>query len=198
MGVATQSLSCEISIVQAKNLELKSHGNLFVRYYLSSGHNKRIQINTQEISSKSDLFWNEFFSLECLGTQDSINNLKQESVVFELRWRNTKSILGKIGGSQLLGRAKIPWKTVLESPKMEIEKWVMMVSKKNCSVLADDVKPPSVQIALRVRVPEMVAMEKRNGKLRKWENDDCGCCKDSGCRCQDYEIFASVAAFEAL
>ncbi|XP_050204688.1 uncharacterized protein LOC126654755 [Mercurialis annua] len=202
MGVTTtQSLSCEINIVQAKNLNLKSHGNLFVRYYLSSGNNKRIQLNTQEISSKSNLIWNESFSLECLGTQDSINNLKQETVVFELRWRNTKPILGKIGGSKLVGRAEIPWKTVVESPRMEIEKWVMMISEKNCKN-DDYFEAPSVEIQMKVRVQEIVVMEKmkkRNGKLRDWKNDDqCGCCKDSGCKCQDYEIFALVAAFEAL
>ncbi|XP_050204687.1 uncharacterized protein LOC126654753 [Mercurialis annua] len=198
---ATQSLSCEINIVQAKNLNLKSHGNLFVRYYLSSRNNKRIQLNTQEISSKSNLIWNESFSLECLGTQDSINNLKQETVVFELRWRNTKPILAKIGGSKLVGRAEIPWKTVVESPRMEIEKWVMMVSEKNCRGVVNDYKLPSVQIQMKVKVQEIVILEKmkkRNGKLRDWKNDECGCCKDSGCKCQDYEIFALVAAFEAL
>ncbi|KDP46843.1 hypothetical protein JCGZ_24052 [Jatropha curcas] len=207
MGLASQSpssFSFEIEVLQAKNLELKSHGHLFVRYYLSSGNNKRIKLQTNEISSKSNLFWNESFSLECLGTEDSINSLKKESVVFELRWRNTtNSFLGKInGGSKLLGRAQIPMDTIFESPKMEMEKWVMMLSEnKSCAVLDDDVKPPSVKIAMRVRGAEMVIKEqkkkkkkKRNGRL----SDGCGCCKDSGCKCQDYEIFALVGAFEAL
>lgn len=105
-------------------------------------------------------------------------------------------MLGKIGGSQLLGRAEIPWKTVLESPDMEMEKWVMMASIKRCVV--DGVKPPSVQIAMRVRVPSIMDMEKkkRNDRLKKW--DECGCCKDGGCKCEDYDIFALVAALEAL
>ncbi|OAY35848.1 uncharacterized protein LOC110628644 [Manihot esculenta] len=202
------SLSCEISLLQAKNLELKSHGNLFVRFYLSAGNNRKlIQLNSQEISSKSSLFWNQSFSLECsssgtdLDREFSIDNLKEESVVFELRWRNTNPILGKItGGSQLLGRAEIPWKTVVESPEMEIEKWVMMIgsSKKSCGLLVDGVKPPSLQIAMKVRVSEMAAMEKkkkkRNGKLR----EEYGCCRESGCKCEDYEIFAMVGAFETL
>ncbi|CAK7334629.1 unnamed protein product [Dovyalis caffra] len=202
MGAAAQvfltCLSCEIEILQAKNVEFKSHGRLFVRYYISAGNNKRIQLNSQEISAKSNLFWNESFSLDCLGTEDSIDNLKQETVVFELRWRNSRnSILGKIGGSQLLGRAEVPWKTVLESPNLEMEKWVMMVPKKGS--VPDDIKPPSVQIGMRVRVPAMAEMEKkkkRNGRLKKL--DECGCCKDSGCRCEDYDIIALVGAFEAL
>ncbi|KAI9394310.1 hypothetical protein POPTR_005G076100v4 [Populus trichocarpa] len=196
-GIASTCLGIEIEIFQAKNIEVKSHGSLFVRYYLSAGKNKRIQLKSREISSKSNLFWNESFSLECIGTEDSINNLKQETVVFELRWRNTNPILAKIGGSQLLGRAEVPWKTVLESPNLEMESWVMMVPKKGS--VPDDVKPPSVQIAMRARVPEMTEMEKKNrrdGRLRK--RDGCGCCKDSGCRCEDYEIFALVVALEAL
>ncbi|KAJ6419437.1 hypothetical protein OIU84_029531 [Salix udensis] len=173
-GAATQGLmtclSCEIEILQAKNVEFKSHGSLFVRYYLSTGNNKRAQLNSREISAKADLFWNESFSLQCSGTEDSINSLKQ---------------------------AEVPWKTVLESPKLEMEKWVRMVPNKG--VVPDDVKPPSVQIAMRVRVPAMAEMEKtkrRNGSLKRW--DDCGCCKDSGCRCEDYDIFFLVAALEAL
>uniref|UniRef100_A0A6N2LIW1 C2 domain-containing protein n=1 Tax=Salix viminalis TaxID=40686 RepID=A0A6N2LIW1_SALVM len=200
-GVATQGLmtclSCEIEILQAKNVEFKSHGSLFVRYYLSTGNNKRAQLNSREISAKADLFWNESFSLQCSGNEDSINSLKQQTVVFELRWRSTNPILGKVRGSQLLGRAEVPWKTVLESPKLEMEKWVRMVPNKG--VVPDDVKPPSVQIAMRVRVPAMAEMEKtktRNGRLKRW--DDCGCCKDSGCRCEDYDIFVLVAALEAL
>ncbi|KAG5245170.1 hypothetical protein OIU76_002656 [Salix suchowensis] len=201
MGAAAEGimmgtcLSIEIEIFQAKNIEFRSHGSLFVRYYLSSGKNKRIQLNSREISSKSNLlFWNESFSLECLGTDDSINNLKQETVVFELRWRNTNPILAKIGGSQLLGRAEVPWKTVLESPNLEMEKWVMLVPKQGS--VPDDVKPPSVQIAMRARVPEMAEMAKknrRNGRLK-----GRACCKDSGCRCEDYDIFALVVALEAL
>ncbi|KAJ9177605.1 hypothetical protein P3X46_012808 [Hevea brasiliensis] len=196
MGAASlcpSSLSCEIRIVQAKNIELKSHGNLFVRFYLPAGNKKKIQLNSQEISSKSNLLWNQSFSLECSGTdQDSISNLKQESVVFELRWRNTNPILGKIsGGSQLLGRAEIPWKTAVESPKMEIEKCFMMLSKKTCSLLVDGVKPPSLQISMKVRVPKM---EKKKKKMLR---DECGCCSGSGCKCEDYEMFALVGAFEA-
>uniref|UniRef100_A0A6N2LJ22 C2 domain-containing protein n=1 Tax=Salix viminalis TaxID=40686 RepID=A0A6N2LJ22_SALVM len=152
-GAATQGLmtclSCEIEILQAKNVEFKSHGSLFVRYYLSTGNNKRAQLNSREISAKADLFWNESFSLQCSGNEDSINSLKQQTVVFELRWRSTNPILGKI--------------------------------------------------AMRVRVPAMAEMEKtkrRNGRLKRW--DDCGCCKDSGCRCEDYDIFFLVAALEAL
>ena len=185
------SLSCELRIIQAKNVESKSKGSFFVRYYLSTGSNKTIQLNTREISSKSDLSWNESFALDCFGSQDSMDNLKQQTVVFELRWRNKVPVLGNIGGSQLLGRAEIPWKQVFESQNMEIEKWITMDSTKG-HVL------PKLQVGMRIQVPAMVEMERRtHGMVSKW--DECGC-KDGHCysSCGDYEIFALAAVLEAF
>ncbi|KAL4645363.1 hypothetical protein ACB092_02G230100 [Castanea dentata] len=192
------SLSCELRIIQAKNVEFKSTGSFFVRYYLSAGSNKGIRLNTREISSKSDLSWNESFSLDCFGGQDSMDNLKQENVVFELRWRNKAPVLGKIGGSKLLGRAEIPWNQVFESPNMEIEKWVTMVSTGG-HVLEGD-KPPKLQVGMGIQVSAMVEMERRtHGKVNKREYE-CGCKNghDYSCTCGDYEIFALTAALEAF
>jgi hypothetical protein len=121
-----------------------------------------------------------------------MDNLKQQNVVFELRWRNKVPVLGKIGRSHLLGRAEIPWKQVFESPNMEIEKWVTMVSKKG-HVL------PKLQVGMRIQVPAMVEMERRTlGKVNKWD-DQCGC-KDGHClsSCGDYEIFALAVVLEAF
>ncbi|XVF17236.1 hypothetical protein REPUB_Repub10bG0102500 [Reevesia pubescens] len=206
MGISNfiSSLSCELRILQSKNIEPKSSGNLFVRYFLSAGNNKRIQLNSQEIHSKSEqLIWNESFSLEFSGAEESINDLKQQTLVFELRWRRTIPVVfGKLGKSQLLGRAEMPWKAVFESPNMEIDKyWVTMVSM-NDRVL-ESLKPPSLQISMKVvlRGPAMVEIEKKkkNRKERLNNNwDGCGC-KDigRGCNsCADYEIFALAAVME--
>ncbi|KAK3226092.1 hypothetical protein Dsin_005954 [Dipteronia sinensis] len=225
------SLSCEVGIVKAKNIELKSNsssttGGVFVRYYLSGGNNKRsIKLNSQEISSsKSDddelmMIWNESFSLECVGTEESIKNLSQQSVVFELRWRpdikasSLKYLLGKKKSkSRLLGRAEIPWKTVFESQNMEIQNWVVMVPNKkgnnsSARVLDQDhvlkLAAPSLQVSMTVvidhQVPKMVE-KKNNNKSSSWV-DECGCSDDhhhGGCNCADYEIFALVAALESL
>lgn len=203
MGASSRclsSLNCEVSILRAKNIELKSSGDLFVRCYLSAGNNTRVQLNSKEISSKSDLFWDEFFSLECLGTEEAINSLKQGTVVFELRWRSAKSVLGRIGGSKLLGTAEIPWKNVFESPYMEIETWVWMTSKN--SHVNPDVKPPSVQVQMKVGVPpsEITNERTQNEKLRRRLDESCGC-KDGGCQSVDYvdyEFFALGFALEAL
>ncbi|KAE7998092.1 hypothetical protein FH972_002670 [Carpinus fangiana] len=197
MGAPLQlsSLTCNLTIMQAKNVDFKSTGTLFVRYYLSAGNNKRIRLNTREISSKSDLCWNESFSLDCFVSQDSMDSLKQENVVFELRWRSKVPVLGRIGGSQLLGRAEIPWKEVCESPNMEMEKWVTM-GQVGVS------KPPKLQVAMKVQVlPAMEEMERRrNRNVKKWDDHDeyCGCKDVHGLSCEDYDIFALAAALEAF
>ena len=191
------SLSCELRIIQAKNVEFKSKGSFFVRYYLSAGNNKGIRLNTREISSKSDLSWNESFSLDCFGNQDSMDNLKQESVVFELRWRNKVPVLGKIGGSQLLGRAEIPWKQVFESPNMEIENWVTMASTRRH--VLEGAKPPKLQVGMRIQVSAMVEMEGRTQRKVNKREYECGCINGHDySTCGDYEIFALTAALEAF
>ncbi|GAV83092.1 hypothetical protein CFOL_v3_26543 [Cephalotus follicularis] len=158
------SLSCELRIIQAKNIEFKSSGGFFVRYYLSTENNKRVQLNSRlAISSKSNIIWNEVFSFGCLGPEESIDNLKKQTVVFELRWRNTVPVFGKVGKSQLVGRAEIPWKTVFESPNMEMETCVILVSK-NSNVF-ELVSPPSLQIAMKVRVPAMVEIDKKRRNI---------------------------------
>ncbi|KAJ7956830.1 C2 domain protein [Quillaja saponaria] len=185
------SFSFELRIIQAKNIEFKSTENLFVRIYLSAGNNNKIQLNTQKVSSKFDPFWNQSISMDCLGNQDSIQSLKQETVVFELRRRNTS------WGSQLLGRAEVPWKAVLESPNMELEEyWVTMVSTKNARIV-EGLKPPKLQVGLRIGVPAVVEDIKCR-KHKKWDLDQCGCKDGHGCSAGDYDIFVIAAALEAF
>ncbi|KAB2058115.1 hypothetical protein ERO13_A11G201900v2 [Gossypium hirsutum] len=196
------SLCCELKVLQARNIELKYPGNLFVRYYLFAGSNKRVKVDSHEISSKLDPIWNESFSLECSGTQESINGLKQQTLVFELRCRSKMmTVLGKMGKSKLLGRAEIPWKAVLESPNMEIEKYWVTMSVNDC--VLESLKPPSIQISMKLgEGPAIVETEKKKKRKQSLKNswDGCGC-KDVGggcCSCADYEIFALAAAMEAL
>lgn len=193
------SLRCELRVIRAKNIESKCMGCLFVRCYISAGKNKRIRLESKEISSESNLVWNQSFSLDCFGNKQSISMLMQGTVVFELRWRNIVPVFGRIGRkSQLLGRAEIPWKSVFESSTMKIERWVVMTSKSG-KYRQQDVKPPAVEISMKVVVPVMeLELPKQRkisiGKLRKW--DECGCV-DCGCRsCADYEMFALAAAMD--
>ncbi|XP_009779194.2 uncharacterized protein LOC107778288 [Nicotiana tabacum] len=205
----TQTISCEIQIIRGRNIEQSSLGknNLFVRCYLPAGGNQRVQLNSQEISASkcdSNLFWDESFSLDCMGTQDSISMLKQGTVIFELRSRKYIPVLGKvIGSSQVLGRAEIPWKRVFESTEMEIEEWAifMATSKSDKRVHNEDVKPPAVKIAMKVKVKEATKVKKN---CTSWD-ESCACKGYCGCNsnssifsADDYEIFALGAALDSL
>ncbi|THF98784.1 hypothetical protein TEA_005032 [Camellia sinensis var. sinensis] len=166
-----------------------------------------VRLDNQEISSKSNLFWNESLSLECLGTQDSMEMLMQGSVVFELQWRSIAPFIRKIGGSHLLGRAKIPWKTISEAPKMEIEKWAVVVPKSRR--VYEDNKPHVVQVAMKIRVPTVkevlsvpvpvpvMPRRKRRNNRRVTNSEECEC-MDVGCNCADYDIFALITALDAF
>lgn len=187
----SSSFSCEIRIFEAKNIEFKSPKNLFVRYYLSTGKNQRIRLNTRKISSTSDFIWNESFSLECLGSKQSIHILKQATVVFELRQAKIHPVFGRVLGSLLLGRAEIPWNHVFESPNMEIERWVSLVSAR------EGFKQPKLSVGMSVRVPEEIEMGK-NRRFKKWNDDECGCESKVAHFCADHEVFALAAAMEFL
>ncbi|CAI9109445.1 OLC1v1009267C2 [Oldenlandia corymbosa var. corymbosa] len=205
------SLNFEVNIIRAKNIDFNnkssSSGDLFVRCYLSSGNNnQRVQLNTKEIPSSPssstfdhDLFWNECFSLECLGNERSISSLRQEgNVVFELRWRRSNnasngSFLGKFltGGSnssKVLGTAQIPWKNVFESTNIEIETWVPLISSKNHSkVINQDVKPPKLQVRMKVEVPKKKIIETRRCEEKESpSSSSCGCKDGCGCNGVDY------------
>ncbi|KAE8700096.1 hypothetical protein F3Y22_tig00110562pilonHSYRG00079 [Hibiscus syriacus] len=199
---ASAHLICELRILEAKNIELKSHGNIFIRYYLPAGNNNKIQLNTKQISTNSSQFimWNQSFSLECSASEESINHLKQQTLVFELRRRR------KLGKSVVLGRAEMPWKAVFESPNMEVDEcWLTLVTM-NGGDVETGVKPPSIRVSIKlIQGPAMAEIEKQMKKKKKKQRmknnyDGCGCQGiDVGCNCAaDYEIFAIAAAMEGL
>ncbi|XP_042495081.1 uncharacterized protein LOC122074320 [Macadamia integrifolia] len=179
------SLRIRLRIIEAKSLEFITSGKLFVTCYLCTGNKERIRLNGREIPSTSRPYWNESVSLECSAANKDqcLDQLKQQSVVFELRWRNNSPILGRIVGSKLLGRAEIPWKDVLESSNMAIQKWVTTISASS-DVLDLGLKPPALHVEMKVGVPSIAKMVKRmsDDASKKW--DKCGCkhgsCSNSG------------------
>ncbi|CAE6260312.1 unnamed protein product [Arabidopsis arenosa] len=199
MGVMEKklrSLKCEVSIVEARNVEIKSQAStLFVRFYLSAGHNRKIEVNTREISSKSDqLMWDQSFGLECQGDEAAVKELKQQRVVFELRRKKTSSFLRKSSKSEVVGRGEVSWESVFESPGMEIERFVVMGESKNR--VSGDEKPMLLKIALKVQALE--EMEKI--LIKKTENHCCVCrSRDCGSgNCLDYEAFALACALDCI
>ncbi|KAI7746501.1 hypothetical protein M8C21_026239 [Ambrosia artemisiifolia] len=143
---ALSSLNFELKIMNAKNIQLaNSSGYLFVRCYLSAGNNKRVRVDSREVSSNGDLSWNESFSLECKGANQSIDMITHGTIVLELRWRSNSIALFR--RSQLVGRAEVSWRDAFESPNMEIKKWVMMESTKK------GLKASSVCVGMKIEVP---------------------------------------------
>ncbi|XP_042495082.1 uncharacterized protein LOC122074321 [Macadamia integrifolia] len=190
--------SCKLRIVEAKNLVFITSGKLFIRCYLCTGNTERIRLNSREIPSTSHPSWNDSVSLECSAANRDhcLDQLKQQSVVFELRWRNNSPILRRIVGSKLLGRAEIPWKDVLESSNMTIQKWVTTVSASS-DVLDHGLKPPVLHVEMKVGVPSMAEMVKRrDDALKRW--NECGCRHGSCSISGDDDVFALAAAIEAM
>nr|AFK41287.1 unknown [Medicago truncatula] len=189
------NFSCELRIIQARNIEfIKSTKNLFARLYLPTGNDKRIQLNSKSVSTKSVPFWGESFNLDCSCPQEFLENLNQQSLVLELRQR-------KIWGSQLIGKGDIPWKVILEAQNMELKKWLKMdlVSGSECK--EGMFSTPEVEVEIKIRVASVVEMEKQNKRrLNNW--NECGCKNghdhQAWCSAEECDIFAFGAALEAF
>ncbi|KAJ9564779.1 hypothetical protein OSB04_000745 [Centaurea solstitialis] len=188
---ALSSLHCELKIMNAKNIQAtKSNGYLFVRCYLSAGNDKRVRLDSRQVSPNGDCSWNESFSLDCIGTNQSMDMIIHGTIILELRWRSNTTLLR---GSQLLGKSEMSWRSVFESPNMELETWVMMISKKNF------IKSPSVHIAMKIEVPCGVDLVERKRNNRR--DESCGCCHGDCCNnntCFDSDLFLIGAALEAF
>ncbi|XP_026437739.1 uncharacterized protein LOC113335951 [Papaver somniferum] len=190
------SLNCELRIIRAKNLDFSTNGTLFVRYYILNETSERIRLNTREVASSSvcDPCWNHSISLECSRDKDVIDKLSQQTIVFELRSRSTKSIFGR---SKVLGTAEISWLEVLESTELSIEKWVPTISKSNS--ISDNSKPASLQIGMKITVPETIHTLKNKSQTRfstkNWK--ECGC-KHGGCTDTNEDVFAVAATLEVF
>ncbi|KAL7131545.1 hypothetical protein ABFS83_12G010400 [Erythranthe nasuta] len=183
------SVDLELKIIRARNIDLKSCAELFVRCYLYAGSNKtRVKIDSEKISSKSDLTWNQTFSLNCTGTKETIKSLENGTITFELRRRiSAPPLIGRMmAGSKLVARADMRWNDVVAEKGLEIEKWVVMVPEKSGRRVCDDaVKPPAVLIAAEVKEREV----KRSSERK------CGDCNDYCVGCEYFAIGAALEAF---
>ncbi|CAK8567310.1 unnamed protein product [Lathyrus sativus] len=192
---AYANFSCELRIIQARNIEfIKSTKNLFARFYLPIGNNKRIQLNSKNVSANFGPFWDESFIIDCSCPQEFLENLNQQSLVLELRQK-------KMWGSQLIGKGEIPWKVILQSQNMELKKWLKMdlVSGSECKEVM--LTTPEVEVEVKVRVSSVAEMEKQN--KRRFDNwNECGCKErhdhNTWCNADDCDIFALGAALEAF
>jgi len=203
--------------LELKNIETKQKGSLFIRCYLSTGNSQRIQLDTQELIIPAEngecLFWNDSFSLICNST-DPLRRLREESIVFELRWRpksKPKLLEKAIGGSHshLLASAEVEWKNVLDAPSMEVQKQVGLnvANDQSGTWVFDELgvgaKPWTLEIAMKVHVLESSLLseeEMRRRRRRRRRGSPCGCSSDNGdcCACcADNELLFLTEALEA-
>lgn len=184
-------VQCELAIIRATNLDLEHlpPGKLFVRYYVHAGGGRRIRIriDTKEVSSSSDPYWDGQSSLECQVASEKVKDaMCEHNVVFELRWRGDKAIFGSRARSKLLGRAEVAWNT-LDSTDMLTERRVSLVMKKP---LTEGLKPAvlTVGMGIRVSVSQAPEKEKRRGEMGK--------CRCEGCRWigSEEDVFVSATA----
>ncbi|KEH35303.1 uncharacterized protein [Medicago truncatula] len=191
---AYANFSFELRIIQARNIEsVKSTKNLFARLYLPTGNNKRIQLNSKSVSTKSVPFWDESFNLDCSCPQEFLENLNQQSLVLELRQR-------KMWGSQLIGKCEIPWKVILESKNMELKKWLKMDLVSGSDFKEGMFITPEVEVEIKIKVASVAEMEKQNNRrLNNW--NECGCKNGhdhrAWCCAEECDIFA-FGALEAF
>ncbi|CAI8598235.1 unnamed protein product [Vicia faba] len=187
--VAYANFSCEIRIIQARNVEfIKSTKTLFARLYVPTGNNKRIQLNTKNV-------WDKSFNLDCSCPQEFLENFNEQSLVLELRQR-------KMWGSQLIGKDEIPWKVILQSQNMELKEWLKMdlASGSDCKEVM--LSTPEVEVEIKVKVSSVAKMEKQNNKrFNNW--NECGCKNghnhNAWCNIsEDCDMFALGAALEAF
>ncbi|PKI58736.1 hypothetical protein CRG98_020892 [Punica granatum] len=208
--MAASSFTCELTILRAENMDsLPEGGNLFVRCYLSAaGKKERIHLDTRLVDDPAACSWDQTFSIQCSGAEESIDELKQDSLILELRRKRRvrATLLGGSSSSKLLGRAEVPWRTAFNSPDMEIENWVPVVPLWD-SGNKEGVKPPYIRVALKLRFGPAKAGEisARQQKRRKRAGESgCGCerrCDQPwGCGNGEeyYHAFAMAAALEAL
>ncbi|KAL7104392.1 hypothetical protein ACP275_08G241700 [Erythranthe tilingii] len=109
---------------------------------------------TSDTTTTTTVAWNETFSLDCSGSKESIERLRQETLVLELRRRSTAPFVGRLRGSKLVGKAEIPWRTFLpadSTESTEIEKWIPMLPENGgVNVVNYGDKLPAVQIAMEI------------------------------------------------
>lgn len=206
--MAPSSFTFELTILQAKNTDsLPDGSNLFVRFYLPTAGGQRIHLDTVDVPAAA-CSWDEAYSLQCSGSEDTIKELKQESVVFELRQRRRRRRMALFGGSssKLLGTAELPWRKAFEAPDMKIEKWVPVIP--SASISEEGEKPPSIRVAMNIRSGSEKAegrrAQRRQSRKKRVEEGECCCggrCDGQwGCGCGEeyYHVFAMAAALEAF
>ncbi|KAF8679239.1 hypothetical protein HU200_046014 [Digitaria exilis] len=159
-------LQCDIISVSITGLGSggASGGELFLRCHVPAGGGRSIRIDTRggagqpsdggggTSSGGAAVSWRDVASLSCDGSPASVRELvDREAVVFEVRRRRPAVLLGRVLGSELVGRAEVPWKDAAGGSP--VERRVELVGSTGRRALGEEA-PAFLSARMSVRVSE--------------------------------------------
>ena len=191
-------LQCEISSVSVTGLGC-SRGELFLRCHVPAGGGRAIQIDSLVGAEQTDgggetmagggaVAWRDVASLSCDGSPACVRQLvDQGSVVFEVRRRRGRAALlglGRVLGSELVGRAKVPLRDAGELGTT-VERRVDLATTPSSP--GDAAAAPVLNARISVRVSETAAPASRR-------RADSSAQPENGCEWSvgDEDVFAAV------
>ncbi|KAF8668798.1 hypothetical protein HU200_051993 [Digitaria exilis] len=157
-------LQCEIISVSITGLGSGSGGELFLRCHVPAGGGRSIRIDTRggagqpsdggggTSSGGAAVSWRDVASLSCDGSPASVRGLVDRgTVVFEVRRRRPAVLLGRVLGSELVGRAEVPWRDAAGGSP--VERRVELAGSTGRRALGEEA-PAFLSAMMSVRVSE--------------------------------------------
>lgn len=197
-------LQCEITSVSVTGLGCGggSGGELFLRCHVPAGGGRAIQIDSrgaeqpdgsgETTTGARAVSWRDVASLSCDGSPACVRELVDRgTVVFEVRrrrgGRRRAVMLGKVLGSELVGRAEVPWK---DAAAVAVERRVELAAPRSRPGLGEEA-PAVLSARMSVRVSEtpVPAGRRRAGSSAHAHRRQSGCEWSVG----DEDVFAAVA-----
>ncbi|KAJ1291958.1 hypothetical protein BS78_02G356300 [Paspalum vaginatum] len=196
-------LQCEISSVSVTGLGSSGGGTgggeLFLRCHVPAGGGRAIQIDSRgaehpgggETADGAAVSWRDVASLSCDGSPACVRELvDQGSVVFEVRrrrgGRSRGMPLGRILGSELLGRSEVPWR---EGGGAVVERRVELAAPSSRQARGE-AAAPVLSARMSVRLSETAALDSRRRVDSSTHPH-----RESGCEWSlgNEDVFAGVA-----
>ncbi|CAN6219569.1 unnamed protein product [Urochloa humidicola] len=204
-------LQCEISSVRVTGLVCGGGGGeLFLRCHVPAGGGRAIQIDRSGADQPyggetttppgAAVSWRDVASLSCDGSPARVRELVERgAVVFEVRRRRRALLMGRVLGSELVGRAVVPWRNAAGgSGDVAVAMELAAPSGRRRVLLGEEAPAIVLSARMSVRVSETPVPAGRRRRAgvgssaaqhpHQWQ---------SGCDCEwsvgDEDVFAAVA-----
>lgn len=201
LGVIICHLQCEISAVIITGLGCGGDtggGEIFLRCHVPAGGGRTIQIDSRGAErpgggeTTAVLSWRDVASLSCNGSPACVREVvDQGSVVFEVRRRRARGmLLGRVLGSELVGRAEVPWRDDAGGA-VAAERRVELAPPARRRRARGEAAPV-LSARMSVRLSETVAPDDRR---RRADSSSAHPHRESGCEWSvgGEDVFAAVA-----